>query len=103
MSNKKDSEKDSASDEVTLDEKLLNEFATKLEKTINKICEKHPNQDPRLELLVTLGLFAAQISAEVGYSREEYLDLMEDMYEDFDEGDKLTTPPVDKENKYGLN
>lgn len=77
---------------ATLDEKLLDKFAEELETTINRVCDDNPNTDPRLELLVTLGLFSAQVSIDAGYTKKEFLTLMSDMYDD-SAGD---SPPAKK-------
>jgi hypothetical protein len=68
---------------ITLNEKLLEEFANKLETSINKVCDDNTEFDPRLELLVTLGYFAAQVSVDTGYSKDEFIALVADMYDDF--------------------
>lgn len=78
---------------ATLDEVLLDKFAEELETTINKVCEDNPNADPRLELLVTLGLFSAQVSIDAGYNKKEFLSLMADMYDDSGSGSDI---PVKK-------
>ncbi len=70
-----------------LDEDMMAEFADKLETTINMVCEKYAGRDPRLELMVTLGLFAAQVSTDAGYDRDEFTDLMADMYDDYTSGE----------------
>lgn len=82
-------------DEVTeesaeLDEEIMAEFSDKLETTINIVCEKFAGQDPRLELMVTLGLFAAQVGADAGYDRNEFIALMGDMYDDHESGETLS-------------
>lgn len=77
------SKKDSVTEQTTkLNEDLLDQFTNELEVTINKVCERNPDQDPRLELAVTLGLFAAQVSIDSGFNKEEFLTLMADMYDD---------------------
>lgn len=68
---------------TTLNEKLLDEFSTKLEKAINDVCQTHA-LDPRAELLVTLGLFSAQVGIDSGYNKREFLALMGEMYDDFE-------------------
>ncbi len=82
-----------------LDEDLLDEFSDRIEEAINKVCAENSELDPRLELLVTLSLFAAQVGIDTGYDKEEFLSLMEDMYKDSlenndteeDEEEKLDT------------
>lgn len=69
---------------TTLNEELLDMFSRKLESTINSVCEKYPNLDPRAELLVTLSLFSAQVSIDSGYNKKEFLALMGEMYDDFE-------------------
>lgn len=67
-----------------LNEDLLDQFSEKLEETINVVCEKNQETDPRLELLVTLGLFASQVSIDCGFTKDDFFDLMEDLYKDFE-------------------
>lgn len=67
-----------------LDEELLDEFTEELETAINQVCERNHAVDPRLELLVTLGLFGAQVAIDSGFDKEEFLRLMEEMYDDFE-------------------
>lgn len=91
--------------ETTLNEKLLDEFSDELETTINKVCEENSDLDPRLELLVTLGLFAAQVGIDSGYNKEEFLALMGEMFDDFEPAEdeeasprKLTKADISKFN-----
>lgn len=70
---------------TTLNEKLLDEFSDKLETAINKVCQNNAETDPRLELLVTLGTFSAQVGIDSGYSKEEFLALMGEMFDDFEQ------------------
>lgn len=65
-----------------LDEDLLNKFSTEIEIAINKVCQDNKSTDPRMELLVTLGLLAAQISCESNFEKSEFLSVMNDMYDD---------------------
>lgn len=80
MANKKAEVKDK--DEVELDSDLLDKFTNELESGINKVCAAHPDTDPRLELLVTLGLFAAQVAQDLSHGKEEFLSVMADMFDD---------------------
>lgn len=83
-----------------LNEKLLDQFTNRLEFTINQVCEDNPGMDPRLELAVTLGLFAAQVSIDSGFNKQEFLNLMSDMFDDTvsNEGEKTheEPEPIDK-------
>lgn len=77
-------------DSTALNEDLLNEFSNKLETTINEICEKHSDLDPRLELLVILGMFCSQVGLDSGYNRQEFLALIASMFDDsFDDSEEL--------------
>lgn len=69
-------------DSTDLNEDLLNEFSNRLETTINEICEKHSELDPRLELLVTLGMFCSQVGLDSGYNKQEFLALIAGLFED---------------------
>lgn len=86
---------------TTLNEKLLDEFSDNLETTINKVCENNSDSDPRLELLVTLGLFSAQVSIDAGYNKEEFLSLMAEVFDDFEPEE--TTPKLKKIDTSKLN
>lgn len=77
MSNKIEEE-----ETTELDEALLDELSEALEVAINKVCERHSGKDPRLELLVTLGLSAAKTAYDSGYTKDEFLQLMDEMYTD---------------------
>lgn len=91
--------------EVTeLDNDLLEEFSKELEKLVNKLCQEK-DSDPRLELLVSLGLVASQLAIDVGFDQEEFSQLINDLYHDCsepEEEEKLETPqkrskkPIDK-------
>lgn len=77
-------------DSTTLNEDLLNEFSNKLETAINEICEKHSDLDPRLELLVILGMFCSQVGLDSGYNRQEFLALIASIFDDsFDDSEEL--------------
>ncbi len=77
-------------DSTALNEDLLNEFSNKLETAINEICEKHSDLDPRLELLVILGMFCSQVGLDSGYNRQEFLALIASMFDDsFDDSEEL--------------
>lgn len=72
---------------VKLNSKLADKFAEAIENTINKVCEDC-EEDPRLELLVTLTMFAAQLSVEIGWEEDSFLSLASDMYNWQDEGEE---------------
>lgn len=77
---------------ATLNEKLLDEFSSNLEVAINKVCENNPGADPRLELLVTLCNFSAQVGVDSGYNKKEFLALIGEIFDDFEpEKEKKTT------------
>jgi hypothetical protein len=67
---------------VELDEELVDQFSSELETTINTVCENNPDVDPRLELLVSLGMFAAQVGIDSGFTCDEFLNLLKDLYHD---------------------
>lgn len=69
-------------EEVELNSDLLDQFTGELEKAINKVCADNPEIDPRLELLVTLGLLASQVAQDSSYSKKETIDLMSDLFDD---------------------
>lgn len=73
---------------ITLDEELLNEFSSKIEETINSICEKYPDLDPRLELLVSLGMFFTQVGIDSGYDRKEFITLITEMFDSSQEDEQ---------------
>ncbi len=75
---------DSETNITTLNEKLLDEFSGSLENAINTVCENNPCTDPRLELLVTLCNFSAQVGIDSGYSKEEFLALAREIFDDFE-------------------
>ena len=81
---------------TTLNEKLLDEFSDKLEITINKVLAKNSDVDPRPELLVTLCGFSAQVSIDSGYSKEELLALMGEIFDDFEPEEEKLQPPKPK-------
>jgi len=80
MSNDDDSEVT----EIELNSELMDQFTEEIEKAINKTCEKNPDIDPRLELLVTLGLIGSQVSQDSGYTKKDFLDLMSDLFDDIE-------------------
>lgn len=79
-------EDDDSTESVELDEDFLNELSERLEDTINTLCEENSEMDPRLELLVTFGLFAAQVAVDTGYEKKEFINLMKDMFSDIKKG-----------------
>ena len=70
-------------EESELNEDLLKELADELENGINKVCGNNLEEDPRLELLIILGSFAAQVGLDSGYDKENFITLMTEMYDDF--------------------
>lgn len=76
------SKKDLLEETTQLNEELLDEFSDELESTINKVCEDNPDVDPRLELLVTLGLFSSQVAIDSGYNKEDFLLLIGELFDD---------------------
>lgn len=75
--------KQKSNEAITLNEKLLNEFSTKLKTAINTVCNGNSDIDPRLELLITLGTFSAQVSIDCEYSKEDFLTLMSEIFDEF--------------------
>lgn len=73
---------------VSLNEELMDNFASSLEEAINSVIEQMEEGDPRAELLVTLGLMASQVSNDSGYTKDEFLDLMGELFEDFKDAEK---------------
>lgn len=86
---------------TTLNEKLLDEFSDNLETTINKVCENNSGVDPRLELLVTLCNFSAQVGVDSGYSKEEFLALMGEIFDDFEPEEK--PQPIKPKSKIDIS
>lgn len=94
---KKDKETETFdTDSSELNETLMDEFSESLERTINEVADQHPDVDPRLELLVTLGLFCSQVAIETGYTKREFLQLVGDLYDDFD--GEIVSTEVDPQN-----
>lgn len=81
-----------------LNEKLMDRFSEELEGAINKVCEEFSGTDPRMELLISLGLFTSQVAYEVGFSKGDLLEMIGDFFQDFDENDEEVKEevPLDK-------
>lgn len=96
---------DSLDDQETeVDDKLIEEFSSKLEITINKVLQKHQDIDPRLELLITLGSFCTQVAMDSGFDRNEFSKFMEDMFDDYSSEEEDDENKNDKEtDKSNLN
>ena len=86
-----------------LDEALLDELAEKLETTVNKICNNHAEKDPRFELLVTFGLFAAKVGVDSGYAKEEFIVLMAEMFSDIEQQEEENDNEVNEMDKSKFN
>lgn len=95
--------------EIELNGELLDQFTNELEIAINKVCEDNSTIDPRLELLVTLGLLASQVSQDSGYPKEEFINLMSDLFDDIENSDEEDDEELDmtivtkKGNQFDLN
>ncbi len=102
--------------EVELNSELLDQFTEELETAINNVCKANATIDPRLELLVTLGLLAAQVSQDSKYPKEDFLSLMSDLFDDMEEAsnnndedggldddDLEMVLPTKKGNQFDLN
>jgi len=85
MSKKQDDFDDVGSKEVEVDDELVEEFSSNIEKTINKVIENNKEIDPRLELLITLSSFCSQVAIDSGFDKKEFIQFMEDMFEDYSE------------------
>lgn len=82
--------------EIPIDDELVAEFVDDLEVSINKVCKKTDKQDPRLELIVSLGVIACQVAMDCGFECPDFLELMEGLYRDYEE------PEADQEKKVDL-
>lgn len=88
---KKDNDYEDLTKEVEVDDELVEEFSSKIEKTINKVIDNNKEADPRLELLITLSSFCSQVAIDSGFDKKEFLRFMEDMFEDYSEEAETTT------------
>jgi hypothetical protein len=86
---------------VELNQDLVEEFNDALEQTINDVCEAHEGTDPRLELLVTLGSFTAQVAKDTGYNHRDFIKFMNDMFNEVEPEDD--DEDSDDEKKYHIN
>ncbi len=86
---------------VELNQELVEEFNDALEQAINNVCEAHEGVDPRLELLVTLGSFTAQVAKDTGYDHRDFIKFMNDMFNDVEPED--ASEEEADENKYNIN
>lgn len=84
--------------EIPIDDELVTEFVESLEGSINKICKKTDKQDPRLELLVSLGVVACQVAMDCGFECSDFLELMEGLYKDYEEPEEVQEQEVDRKN-----
>lgn len=98
-------------DEYSFDDELLDDFSSKLEECINKVCDNNPGKDPRRELLVSLGIYSAQVAFDSGLSKEQFLKFMSDMFDDYEAADAMVEnfdeiPPIfaeKKDDRFKLN
>lgn len=71
--------------EKDLDEKIMDDFASKLEFAINMVLQDHADMDCRLELLSTLLSFASQVGKDVGIEETNFKELAEQFYKEQEE------------------
>lgn len=83
----KDSPDEEYEDHI-LDNELLDEFTEELETGINRVFERNPEADPRMELIVALGSFASHVAVNTGFGKKEFLVLMSDLFEDFEDDEE---------------
>jgi hypothetical protein len=90
---------------IHLDSDILDTFSKTLENTINTFLDNYEGVDPRMELAVAMGLFAAQISIDRGLDEEEFLELMRSLYKDqgLEEDDELEKDADEQQDKKLLN
>lgn len=74
-----------------LDDELMQQFGSKIEKAINSVIKKNSDKDPRIELLTILMSFAAQVSQDLGIEEEAFSDLANTMYQEVSESDDKET------------
>lgn len=74
-----------------LDDELMQQFGSKIEKAINSVIKKNSDKDPRIELLTILMSFAAQVSQDLGIEEEAFSDLANTMYQEVSESDDEET------------
>lgn len=79
---------------VTLDDELMEEFSEELETAVNRVFERHTSEDPRLELLVTLASFASQVGTDLGFDKKEFMELIQDVFSDFEEPEEVDQKTV---------
>jgi hypothetical protein len=68
--------------EYELDSNLMEEISVKLESAINRVIKKNSNKEIRLELLMVVISFSAQIAAELGVDEGDYMNLCNDFLHD---------------------
>jgi hypothetical protein len=81
--------------ETELSQELIDDLSNEIEVAINKVCTAHADTDPRLELLITLGNLATQVAFQSGFAKEEFIELLGNMFDEFaamenDEGIEIT-------------
>lgn len=96
------------SDKHDLDDKLINEFTSKIEKAINKVCDNAAEKDPRRELIVVLALLTCQVAFDGELSKDKFLKFMAETYDDFSEAADVTEELdtnvyTNKDPKYSIN
>lgn len=69
-------------EDYELDEQLMQQFASKLEGSINEVLQHNIDKDPRLELLTTLLSFASQVALDIGIEEESFNTLSSQFYQD---------------------
>jgi uncharacterized phage protein gp47/JayE len=62
-------------EEEELDPKVVERFSSKIEYAVNKVFDIYFAKDCRMELLVVLISFAAQVSSEIGIDDDSFLEL----------------------------
>lgn len=82
-------------EETELNQQLIDDLSDEMEVAINKVCTAHADEDPRLELLITLGNLATQVAVQSGFAKEEFIELLGNMFDEFeamedDEGIEIT-------------
>jgi SpoVK/Ycf46/Vps4 family AAA+-type ATPase len=66
-------------DKSLVDPDVVSHYSTEIEKVITEVFDDY-DKNTKLELLVVLLSFAAQVSIELGYSKEELTNVQEKLY-----------------------
>lgn len=109
MSKKKISEKGSeVAKKTTKDKKFkfnsdaLEDFATGLEKALNTVLTKYKNEDVSFEMITCLASSSAQLAAEMGIAKKDFLGMISEYFTETEEAvaeENNPEPETTNENK----